>query len=540
MRHLRAGQDRLARIGEAVAAFRRLAPADYGYFLATIEGDFGERTAELSEGSALLLPAASEASTGEQHTKKMDDSQAPSAPIARVGSLREAVLGLLSDGRQRSTTEIRRELEASRPINPGSLHTEIFTLRKCGTLRSEGRGRGTRHALVPSSPPISSTTTRARSTGKRESAPRTPKRKRDDDEDHPRREGSASPVAEKIYAATIGAHYLLTKNEEWELSRRLEETETAIWEQLLAGPLGDEARLLLLELDTPIKPTSARQARNADLDRLVATRLIAEGAGRLEAAVRTAIRALCSEADRIRVRFATCNLRMVPATIRRHGYHRMTSLSMGDLIQEGNFGLLKAIPRFDHRRGLRFSTFATWWIRHYLVRSRQNLGSEVRVPVHLQELAFKVRRTKVEFCRTHGRDPSQDEIASVLKVSTRSLQTLDSGWLKHRESLPVFDSVGEEGDLPSYLASDVALPDEVLAIVQEDDRLIAAVASMPRQLAQIVRRRFGLDGSEPEMLREIGDSMHLSRERVRQLEQKALAILREKLSDVSDVLHVAA
>ena len=532
MRHLRAGQDRLALIGEAVDAFRRLAPADYGYFLATIEGDLGVRAAELGEGATpLLLPAPSASSTP--------------VPTAREGSLREAVLGLLSDGRQRSTAEIRRELEASRPINPGSLHTEIFTLRKCGTLRSEGRGRGTRHALVPSSPPISSTTTRAGSTGKRESATRTPKRtrKRDDDEDHPRREGSASPVvevelhAQKIYAAAIGAHYLLTKNEEWELSRRLEETETAIWEQLLAGPLGDEARLMLLELDTPIKPTSARQARNADLDRLVATRLIAEGAGRLEAAVRTAIRALCAEADRIRVRFATCNLRMVPATIRRHGYHRMTSLSMSDLIQEGNFGLLKAIPRFDHRRGLRFSTFATWWIRHYLVRARQNLGSEVRVPVHLQELAGKVRRTVVEFRRTHGRDPSQDEIASLLKVSTRSLQTLDSGWLKHRESLPVFDSVGEEGDLPSHLASDVALPDEVLAIVQEDDRLIAAVASMPRQLAQIVRRRFGLDGSEPEMLREIGDSMHLSRERVRQLEQKALAILREKLGDV---LHVAA
>lgn len=152
----------------------------------------------------------------------------------------------------------------------------------------------------------------------------------------------------------------------------------AIWDRLLAGPLASEARRRLLELDPPIAVTRAGEARAADLDRQVASRVIADGRDRLPEVDRAALRSLEVEADRVRERFATCNLRMVPSTIRRHGYHRSTGLAMGDLIQEGNIGLLKAIPRFDYRRGFRFSTFATWWIRHYLVRARQNLGADVR------------------------------------------------------------------------------------------------------------------------------------------------------------------
>jgi RNA polymerase primary sigma factor len=536
--HLRAGQDRLARIGEAVAAFRRLSPADYGHFLATIEADLDAGAPALGGGASppLLLTGPAE------ETRPARSRGSGSGSGSGSGTLREAVLAMLADGLQRSTTEIRRDLEGIRPVKPATLNTEIFTLRKMGLLHSEGQGRGRRHTLVPRAPAVAATRSVA-SARKREPATRAVQRKgkRDDDEDHPGRGREASPDAERIYASVISDHHLLTKDEELELARRLEDVEGALWERLLGGPLASEARQLLLALDPPVVPAGAREARAADLDRRITSRVIAKGAEHLPTDDRLAgelaeLRALAAEADRIRVHFATCNLRMVPSTIRRHGYHLTTSLAMSDLIQEGNCGLLKAIPRFDYRRGLRFSTFATWWIRHYLVRARQNLGAEVRVPVHLQELAGKVRRAKVSLRGELGRDPNQDELARALKVSKKSLRSLEADWPKYREALPSFDSVGDqEGVTPSYLASEEALADEVLASRQEDDRIASAVACMPPLLAQIVRRRFGLGGVEQETLIQIGDSMQLSRERIRQLEKKALTVLRQAIGEIPDV-----
>ena len=526
MRHLRSGQNQRARISEAVAAFRRLAPTDYGHFLATIEADLGAGVpALLGGGSQLLLAGSEEPPLQPQQPQSPQQSQ---PRPTRSGSLREAVLTLCADGRDHSTLEIRLALEKIRPVKSATLNTEIFTLRKLGLLRSEGQGNKRRHMLVTRA---AAPTTSA---GKREPATRAPRSKpgkpgkRDDDEDHPARDRAPSRDAAQIYAAAISGHHLLTKEEEWELARRLEEVEIALWERLLGGPLASEARQLLLAIDPPVAPANASAARAADLDRLIASRVIANSTD-------GTLRALAAEADRIRQRFATCNLRMVPSVIRRHGYHLNTSLAMSDLIQEGNFGLLKAISRFDYRRGLRFSTFATWWIRHYLVRARQNLGSEVRVPVHLQDLAAKVRHAKVALRRELGHDPSQDEIALAIKVSKKSLHALAGDWPKYREAIPMFDSVGEGDAMPSSFASDGPLADEILVRHQEDDRLIAAVARMPRQLAQIVRRRFGLGGVEPEVLVQIGESMQLSRERIRQLEKKALAILREALVEVTDV-----
>ena len=536
MRHLRAGQDRLIRIGDAVAAFRLLAPEDYGYFLATIEADLGADAPVLVGGVAPLLLAnpAEAAKPNPKPKPKLTQPTPQPQPTtgAGGGTLREAVLSLLADGGERSTIEIRRDLEVHRPINRASLNSEIFAMRKMGLLRSEG-GRVPRHALV--SRPISTPRPPA---SKREPATRATKRKGkgkgNDDEDRPAR-ARAAPDAERLYSAAIGGHHLLSKGEELELARRLEEVEVALWERLLGGSLAAEARQLLRELDPPVDPASALEARTADLDRQIAPRVLARRAAQPPddlADDRTALRPIAAEADRIRDRFATCNLRLVPSTIHRHGYHRTTSLPMSDLIQEGNFGLLKAIPRFDYRRGLRFSTFATWWIRHYLVRARQNLGAEVRVPVHLQELASKVRRAKVKLSRELGRDPSQSEIANETQVSEKSLQALERDWPKYREAI---DLVGEDGSPPAYLASDAALADEILSRHQEDDRLVAAVARMKPLLAQIVRRRFGLDGSEPETLLQIGESMQLSRERIRQLEKKALSILRQTIVEVTDV-----
>lgn len=525
LRHLRAGNDQRVRITDAVSAFRRLAPEDYGYFLATIEADLGGIPLEQIGATATKLLAA--------------------PADANAGSLREAVLGLLSDGQPRSTMQIRQELEARhRSVNRASLNSEIFTLRKSGLLKSEGNGRGRRHTRA-AGPAPSTRSSSAASSKSREPKPRAPRAKHDDDEEparepsRPRQRGRAD--AEAIYATAISGHHLLSAEEEWALAEKLEIAEHALWDRLLKNPFAAIAARLFSQLETPIDPPPAdtRAARAADLDRFVASQTIEHAAELSEDDLPPedlrAVRDLAETADRIRSRFVTCNLRLVPSIIRRKGYHLGTPLSMADLIQEGNFGLLKAVPRFDHRRGLRFSTFATWWIRHYLGRARQDQGSEVRVPVHLHDLKSKARRATAALREALARDPTREELARALKVPTKSLRTLEAAWLK-REALPAFDSVGgEEGETPSYLASDGPLADEVLSRCEDDARLSAAVTRLPAQLAQIVRRRFGLDGCEPEILLQIGESMQLSRERIRQLEKKALSLLRRALDDADDL-----
>jgi len=530
MRHLRAGRDQCERLVATIAEFRRLSPEDYGPFLAAIESVLGGKPTTIVDRSPRLLQPAVDP------PEAVPSKAAAGAPSAGR-SLRECVLDLLSDGQPRTTTEIRLALASTRPLNPASLHSEIFTMRKAGFLRSEGCGRGTRHTRGSATPRASRTATAT--AARLPSSGKSAKRKGADANKAP---ASHAPKldAEQLYSSTIRGHHLLTRTEELTLARRLEESEVALWKRLLDGPLADEARSALLGLDPPVKATSARRARAADLDRLVAIQILTRKRDPVTKALATEIcelRTLAKDANQIRERFTSCNLRLVPSIVRRYGYQRGTSLSMPDLIQEGNLGLLRAIPRFDYRRGLRFSTFATWWIRHYLGRARQNLGAEVRVPVHLHDLAVKAHRAKVNFHREFGRDPDHTELARALKISEKSVRTLESAWLKHRESLPSFDSVGEDGTMPSYLASDGPMADEVLARVQDDDRLVAAVAGMPALLSRIILRRFGLDGGEPETLRQIGDSMNLSRERIRQLEQKALRVLRQVIApDEPDAL----
>jgi len=325
--------------------------------------------------------------------------------------------------------------------------------------------------------------------------------------------------AEQLYAATISDHDLLSKAEELALAKRLEQVELAFWTKVFASPLASMAQQLFLAIDLKVK--SAKAARKADLDREVAARLIVGN---------QSLRKLYAEADRIRTHFATCNLRLVTSTIRRLGYQGKTPLSMGDLIQEGNLGLLKAIPRFDYRRGLKFSTFAVWWIRHFLGRARQNFNGEVRVPVHIQDLGAKVRKTRPLLFKKLGREPTRAELARAIETSEQSLRTLESTWLKHRESLPMFDSIGDDGELPSQLASETALPDVILAAHQRSVKLHQAIDQLPPHLADVARRRFGLDG-DVQTLKEIGISKGLSRERIRQLEVAALKLLRKALRE---------
>lgn len=342
--------------------------------------------------------------------------------------------------------------------------------------------------------------------------------------------------AERRYMAEISDHPLLSPDEELELSRCIEETEVELWERLLEGALSSRVQQLFLERGGAAQNISAVTARAADLDREIIRHLLrdvqASGDVRQQREVRN-IQGGLAKADLLRGRFVRCNLRLVPSTIRRFGYHHNTRLAMADLIQEGNLGLIKAVPRFDYRRGHRFSTFAIWWIRHCVVDARQSLGDEVRLPAHVHTFASKVRQTRVSLRQEMQREPSLKEVARKLEVSKESIQAIEGNLLKYPESLPTSDTAGEDAGSSAFLASSDPLADKEVTARQEAVRIAIALEEIPAQLSQIIRRRFGLDNDSAETLAQIGDSLKLSRERIRQLEEKALEILRRKLRELT-------
>jgi RNA polymerase primary sigma factor len=226
--------------------------------------------------------------------------------------------------------------------------------------------------------------------------------------------------------------------------------------------------------------------------------------------------------------FAKANLRLVVSLARRLAHGR---LPLPDLVQEGNIGLLKAIERFDPRRGFRFSTYASWWIRHSISRAIYNKSRQVRLPVHVHDMQQKLGRARRLFIAQNGREPSVDELARDTGIPTAKVEKI-----VRIDLAPILSL-----DAPSSRTDDRAaielLEDERSATL--DGELEAheigmgledALASLRPMEADILRRRFGLDGGQPETLREIGERYALSRERIRQLQERAVGSIRAEFS----------
>ncbi len=226
-------------------------------------------------------------------------------------------------------------------------------------------------------------------------------------------------------------------------------------------------------------------------------------------------------------RFVKANLRLVITLVRRIGRGR---LPLQDLIQEGNIGLMKAVDRFDARKGVRFSTYAAWWIRHSVSRAIADKSRTVRIPVHMLELQTKVRKATRAFETRHGRPPTQAELAAELKVKRSRLAQLNHFLLEQPISLDV--TPGNDGDysiLDSIQDPSTPLPDDFMAEGELLDSLREGVDALPTIEADVLRKRMGLGGEKPMTLREIGEQYSLSRERIRQIQGKALRTLRERL-----------
>ena len=230
------------------------------------------------------------------------------------------------------------------------------------------------------------------------------------------------------------------------------------------------------------------------------------------------------EVRRAKRELTEANLRLVVSVAKRYLGHE---LSLLDLIQEGNLGLLKAVDRFQYRRGFKFSTYATWWIRQAITRAIADRGRTIRIPVHMVETLHKVSRVNRQMASTLGREPTPEEIARQAGVPAGKVrQVLEAA----HKPISLETPVGEETQL-GELIEDALLgsPAETLLDGDLSIQVERALTTLSPKEQEIVRLRFGIDDDVPRTLDEIGRRYGLTRERIRQIEGQALRQLRRPL-----------
>jgi RNA polymerase primary sigma factor len=394
--------------------------------------------------------------------------------------------------------------------------------------------------------------------------------------------GTADDPVFGAYIRDVSRHGLLTAEQERRMGRQLVECRKGYWREVLSYPPFVEAALDLLEgledMDCPpevletfgtlreatrgVRGSNRREAREGfesaleeaagrlamldtecvGADRIAADLELVEAGERRGLSMRVRLprkgsRPFLEYVGRVRRaatalrlkrnEFARANLRLV---IRIATRFKSSGLSLQDRVQEGNLGLMKAIDRFDPTRGFRFSTYGSWWIRHAIRRAVVNRGRTIRLPAHLQALWARLAKTRRELRNALQRDPTTAELAEAVDTPIEKVELVLDAMQLRPVSLDARMGEHDDRSVGELLAAEVdRQPGEQLDLDEATQRLRGTLLTLAPMEQDILRQRFGLDGSETRTLAEIGTQYSLSRERIRQLQQKALNRVRKRL-----------